>query len=71
MSAKDTGVAAHTAPQVEDPMTAPGEKVQDRPYAGDGFVPKDFREQDFMTRNGLNLNSFTRRKFYRSQLLHA
>lgn len=33
-----------------------------RPSAGDGHVPNNFREQDFMTRNGLNLKSFQRRK---------
>jgi hypothetical protein len=30
--------------------------------AGDGNVPTNFREQDFLTRNGLNLKSFQRRK---------
>ncbi len=30
---------------------------------GDGYVPEDFREQDFLTRNGLNLKSFQRREF--------
>ena len=66
MSMKDSalGVATAAPPTVDDPMGHDsGEKVhQDRPYAGDGVVPKDFREQDFMTRNGLNLNSFRRRK---------
>lgn len=33
-----------------------------RPSAGDGSVPQNFREQDFMTRNGLNLKSFQRRE---------
>ncbi|KIW87454.1 uncharacterized protein Z519_12090 [Cladophialophora bantiana CBS 173.52] len=28
---------------------------------GDGYVPEDFREKDFLTRNGLSLNSFRRR----------
>lgn len=32
------------------------------PSAGDGNIPQDFREQDFLTRNGLNLRSFQRRK---------
>lgn len=36
--------------------------TQHRPYAGDGVIPEDFREQDFWTRNGLNLRSFTKRK---------
>ncbi|KAK0371577.1 amino acid permease, partial [Colletotrichum limetticola] len=32
-----------------------------RHTAGDGHVPENFREDDFMTRNGLNLKSFQRR----------
>ncbi|EXJ73178.1 uncharacterized protein A1O5_02938 [Cladophialophora psammophila CBS 110553] len=28
---------------------------------GDGYVPENFREKDFLTRNGLSLNSFRRR----------
>lgn len=32
-----------------------------RPSAGDGSVPRNFREQDFLTRNGLNAKSFQRR----------
>lgn len=36
--------------------------VDRRPSAGDGTIPSNFREQDFMTRNGLNLKSFQRRK---------
>ncbi|KAK1712658.1 amino acid permease [Colletotrichum lupini] len=32
-----------------------------RHTAGDGHVPDNFREDDFMTRNGLNLKSFQRR----------
>lgn len=36
--------------------------VERRPSAGDGTIPANFREQDFMTRNGLNLKSFQRRK---------
>ncbi|ETN36821.1 uncharacterized protein HMPREF1541_07808 [Cyphellophora europaea CBS 101466] len=36
-----------------------------RPSAqpGDGTVPQNFREQDFLTRNGLNLKSFQRRDY--------
>lgn len=30
-----------------------------------GYVPKDHRETDFFTRNGLNLRSFQRREFAR------
>lgn len=33
-----------------------------RPSVGDGTVPMNLREQDFLTRNGLNLKSFQRRK---------
>lgn len=33
-----------------------------RHTAGDGHVPENFREDDFMTRNGLNLKSFQRRE---------
>lgn len=33
-----------------------------RASAGDGTVPTNLREQDFLTRNGLNLKSFQRRK---------
>lgn len=32
-------------------------------------IPDDFREKDFMTRNGLNLRSFQRRKFNRQSSL--
>ena len=32
--------------------------------AGENGVPANLREDDFMTRNGLNLRSFQRRKFY-------
>jgi len=32
-----------------------------RPSAGDGYVPANLREEDFRTRNGLNLKSFQRR----------
>ncbi|OHE99405.1 amino acid permease [Colletotrichum orchidophilum] len=31
--------------------------------AGDGHIPENFREDDFMTRNGLNLKSFQRRDY--------
>ncbi|KAG7127930.1 Amino-acid permease inda1 like protein [Verticillium longisporum] len=66
MSMKETalGVATAAPPTVDDPMGLDADKLEsNRPYAGDGNVPKDFREQDFMTRNGLNLRSFTRRDF--------
>lgn len=33
-----------------------------RPSAGDGTVPINMREEDFLTRNGLNLKSFQRRE---------
>lgn len=50
------------AANTDDPVMVPDEKAYNtRPYAGDGHVPKDFREQSFMTRNGLNLESFQRR----------
>lgn len=32
-----------------------------RPSAGENGVPINFREEDFLTRNGLNLKSFQRR----------
>lgn len=52
------------AANTDDPVMVPDEKAYNtRPYAGDGHVPKDFREQSFMTRNGLNLESFQRRKW--------
>ena len=35
-----------------------------RPSAGDGSVPRNFREQDFLTRNGLNAKSFQRRELH-------
>ena len=31
---------------------------------GDGVVPENLREKDFLTRNGLNLSSFKRRTFF-------
>ena len=34
-----------------------------RPSAGDGYVPANLREEDFRTRNGLNLKSFQRRVY--------
>jgi hypothetical protein len=34
-----------------------------RPSAGEGGIPVNFREEDFLTRNGLNLKSFQRREF--------
>jgi amino acid transporter len=39
------------------------EKGHEKPLrtAGDGHVPEDHRENDFLTRNGLNLKSFQRR----------
>lgn len=33
-----------------------------RPSVGDGHVPANMREEDFMTRNGLNMKSFQRRE---------
>lgn len=62
---KDTalGVATAAPPNSDEQMGADMEKTSSgRPYAGDGYVPDDFREQDFMTRNGLNWRSFTRRE---------
>lgn len=35
---------------------------------GDGYVPENLREEDFRTRNGLNLKSFQRRAYTR--ILH-
>lgn len=34
-----------------------------RPSVGDGTVPENLREQDFRTRNGLNMKSFERRAY--------
>ncbi|KAH6661531.1 amino-acid permease inda1 [Plectosphaerella plurivora] len=60
---KQENVVSTGAPTVEDPMTHDGEKqhVDDVHLPGD--VRSDWREQDFMTRNGLNLKSFGRRDY--------
>ncbi|KAL0937301.1 amino-acid permease inda1 [Colletotrichum truncatum] len=53
MSKEETnvGVTPPTYDTEKTPVHAPG----------DGHVPENFREDDFMTRNGLNLKSFQRR----------
>jgi amino acid transporter len=46
------------------PTTPPSDGMghdPEKPAGGSTFVPEDFREKDFMTRNGLNLKSFSRR----------
>lgn len=63
MSMRNTalGVATTTPPTADDQM---GHDMEKSGSGLDGHreVPQDFREKDFMTRNGLNLRSFTRRK---------
>lgn len=41
----------------------PGGVVGYAHQPGQDGVPENFREQDFMTRNGLNLRSFKRRQY--------
>jgi amino acid transporter len=48
------------------PTTPPSDGMghdPEKPAGGSTFVPEDFREKDFMTRNGLNLKSFSRRDY--------
>lgn len=57
MTSKDekVDIGAHTPPSHEHTKDV---------YAGDiEGIRGDYREEDFMTRNGLNLKSFQRRKF--------
>lgn len=64
MSTKETvvGVATNTPPSADYQMGHDVEKSSSsQPYPGDSNIPEDFREKDFMTRNGLNLRSFTKR----------
>lgn len=44
----------------------PGAVVGLQKQPGQDGVPENFRELDFMTRNGLNLRSFGRRKYTES-----
>jgi len=43
----------------------PGGVIGAQKQPGQDGVPENFREQDFMTRNGLNLRSFQRRMLMR------
>jgi amino acid transporter len=64
MSNKDN-VVTTGAPTVEDPMTHDSSEkanIEDG-FHGHGPARADFREDDFMTRNGLNLKSFQRRDY--------
>lgn len=45
------------------PVTPPLSNDPEKGSGNDNEIPDDFREKDFMTRNGLNLQSFQRRKF--------
>lgn len=58
MSAKDT---VATDPPLGDEKVA--HDIEGSTPDGKPAPPDDFREKDFMTRNGLNLRSFTRREF--------
>lgn len=56
MTSKDA--ALDVGPATTPPLSNDPEKD-----SGNGNeIPEDFREKDFMTRNGLNLRSFQRRK---------
>lgn len=47
------------------PVTPPLSNDPEKGSGSGNEIPDDFREKDFMTRNGLNLQSFQRRKFNR------
>lgn len=46
---------------VDTPPSLEKGSADRRHSVGDGYVPENLREDDFMTRNGLNLKSFQRR----------
>ena len=52
----------HTVDTAGSPHTDSEKGPARRPSAGHDGVPQNFREEDFMTRNGLNLRSFQRRE---------
>lgn len=58
----EAAFARDAPPEFEAPPDFEKGDFEDR--TGDVSLRKDQREQDFMTRNGLNLRSFTRRTYH-------
>lgn len=69
VDSQSNGSEKETSPHDHEKAIPPGGVVGYAKQPGVDGVPANFRELDFMTRNGLNFRSFGRRKLHHSLAL--